>query len=152
MAHTDGFSLLTNEELPSVAPNPPPSETLVLVLYQYSNSGKRKWKAWLGGSGGHASESLPASVDINGDLVYSEKAGYYGYYTRICDKEPYANIYAGDQDVILVNTKTQGMLTEDVKVSNENTTNRASGESMNGMFESYSGSARSADSKRYAFS
>jgi hypothetical protein len=50
-----------------------------------------------------------------------------------------------------LNTKTQGMSTDGVKISNENTTNGASGEPMGGMSGSYSALARFADTTKYIF-
>ncbi|CRL26841.1 unnamed protein product [Penicillium camemberti] len=44
------------------------------------------------------------------------------------DDAPFAGICAEDQGAIWLNTKTQGMSTDGVKISNENTTNGASGE------------------------
>ncbi|RMX72384.1 hypothetical protein D0869_14672 [Hortaea werneckii] len=67
------------------------------------------------------------------------------------DEPPYASICAEDQGAIWLNTQTQGMSTGGVKVSNENTTNGASGEPMGGMSGSYSGLARFANSTSYIF-
>ena len=58
------------------------------------------------------------------------------------DDAPFAGICAEDQGAIWLNTKTQGMSTDGVKISNENTTNGASGEPMGGMSGSYSALAR----------
>ena len=44
------------------------------------------------------------------------------------DQPPYASICAEDQGAIWLNTQTQGMTNNGVKISNENTTNGASGE------------------------
>lgn len=177
--------------------NAPISGTPVPVLYRYTN-GKQSWKTWLGGPGVHESEGLAASPDMNGDLVYSKEAGYYGAYFVVtdysgdasghygdsieyvadngtlldipgatsawgcshntgiafeaADEAPFASICAEDQGAIWLNTKTQGMDNTGVKVSNENTTNGASGEPMGGMSGSYSALARFADSSRYIFS
>ncbi|KAK1138731.1 hypothetical protein N8T08_002040 [Aspergillus melleus] len=197
VAHDDGFALLTNEAMPSGTTNAPPSDTPVAVLYRYTE-GKQTWKTWLGGPNVHASEGLAASPDMNGDLVYSEKAGLYGAYIVVtdydgdaaghfgdsieyvskdgtlktisgassawgcshntgiafeeADEAPFASICAEDQGAIWLNTKTQGMTTDGVKISNENTTNGAGGEAMGGMSGSYSALARFADTGRYIFS
>lgn len=68
------------------------------------------------------------------------------------DEAPFASICAEDQGAIWLNTRTQGMTTDGVKISNENTTNGASGEPMGGMSGSYSALARFANSSRYIFS
>ena len=67
------------------------------------------------------------------------------------DDAPFAGICAEDQGAIWLNTKTQGMSTDGVKISNENTTNGASGEPMGGMSGSYSALARFADTTKYIF-
>lgn len=197
VAHNDGFALLTNEEMPSETSNAPASGTPVPVLYRYTD-GKQSWKTWLGGPGVHESEGLAASVDLNGDLVYSAQAGYYGAYFVVsdysgdaaghygdsigyvsgngtlldipgassvwgcshntgiafeeADEAPFASICAEYQGAIWLNTKTQGMTNNGVKISNENTTNGGSGEPMGGMSGSYSALARFADTSKYIFS
>lgn len=195
VAHNDGFALLTNEALPSGTSNAPADSTPVPVLYRYTN-GEKTFKTFLGGPGVHASDGLAASPDINGDLVYSEKANMYGAYFVITDysgdasghygdsvqyvsddgtlKEldassswgcshntgiafeaadaaPFASICAEDQGDIWLNTNNRGMLSTGVKISNENTTNGASGEPMGGMSGSYSGLARFQDADNYIF-
>ncbi|EKV04020.1 muc1 extracellular alpha glucan glucosidase-like [Penicillium digitatum] len=67
------------------------------------------------------------------------------------DDAPFAGICAEDQGAIWLNTKTQGMSTDGIKISNENTTNGASGEPMGGMSGSYSVLARFADTTKYIF-
>jgi hypothetical protein len=145
----------------------------------------------------HTSDGLSASPDLNGDLVYSEKAGLYGAYFVVtdysgaasghfgdsieyvstngtlvtiagassswgcshntgiafeaADAAPFASICAEDQGAIWLNTKTQGMSTDGVKISNENTTNGAGGEAMGGMSGSYSALARFAETTKYIF-
>lgn len=47
------------------------------MLYRYIN-GKLGWKTWLGGPDVHPKEGLGSSPDLTGDLVYSEKSGFYG--------------------------------------------------------------------------
>ncbi|KAJ6070224.1 hypothetical protein N7467_011543, partial [Penicillium canescens] len=196
VAHNDGFALLTNEAMPSGTTNAPPSDTPVPVLYRYT-SGKQTFKTWLGGPDVHTSDGLSASPDLNGDLVYSEKAGLYGAYFVVtdysgdasghfgdsieyvstngtlvtiagassswgcshntgiafeaADAAPFASICAEDQGAIWLNTKTQGMSTDGVKISNENTTNGAGGEAMGGMSGSYSALARFAETTKYIF-
>lgn len=65
------------------------------------------------------------------------------------DQAPFASLCAEDQGAIWLNTKTQTM--NGVKVSNENTTNGASGEPMGGMSGSYSGLARFVGKDSYIF-
>ncbi|KZN89575.1 hypothetical protein EN45_081870 [Penicillium chrysogenum] len=67
------------------------------------------------------------------------------------DQAPFASICAEDQGAIWLNTKGQGMMNDGVKISNENTTNGASGEPMGGMSGSYSALARFADTTKYIF-
>ena len=67
------------------------------------------------------------------------------------DQPPYASICAEDQGAIWLNTQTQGMTNDGVKISNENTTNGASGEPMGGMSGSYSALARFVNSTSYIF-
>ncbi|KAI7366359.1 hypothetical protein KC354_g4186 [Hortaea werneckii] len=74
-----------------------------------------------------------------------------GIALEAADQPPYASICAEDQGAIWLNTQTQGMSTGGVKLSNENTTNGASGEPMGGMSGSYSGLARFANSTSYIF-
>ena len=68
------------------------------------------------------------------------------------DTAPFASICAEDQGAIWLNTKTQGMGNDGVKISNENTTNGASNEPMGGMSGSYSALARFIGSDSYIFS
>ncbi|KAI1498332.1 hypothetical protein F5X99DRAFT_432098 [Biscogniauxia marginata] len=65
------------------------------------------------------------------------------------DAAPFASICAEDQGDIWLNTDTQGM--SGIKISNENTTNGASGEPMGGMSGSYSGLARLTGQDSYVF-
>lgn len=67
------------------------------------------------------------------------------------DAPPYASICAEDQGAIWLNTQTQGMTNNGIKISNENTTNGASGEPMGGMSGSYSALARFVNSTSYIF-
>lgn len=68
------------------------------------------------------------------------------------DAAPFASICAEDQGAIWLNTGTTGMTTAGQKISNENTTNGASGEPMGGMSGSYSGLARLGTTSKYIFS
>jgi len=67
------------------------------------------------------------------------------------DEPPFASICAEDQGAIWLNTLTQGMTNNGVKISNENTTDGASGEPMGGMSGSYSALARFVNSTEYIF-
>ncbi|KAG9581655.1 hypothetical protein KCU77_g11644, partial [Aureobasidium melanogenum] len=196
VAHNDGFALLTNEALPSGTADAPAGSTPVPVLYRYTE-GEQTFKTFLGGPGVHESDGLSASPDLNGDLVYSEKAGLYGAYFVVTDYSgwaeghfgdsvqyvstngsletlpesnawgcshntgiafeaadavPFASICAEDQGDIWLNTNNRGMDLSGVKISNENTTNGAGGESMGGMSGSYSNLARFQGEDSYVFS
>ncbi|KAH0383086.1 hypothetical protein KCU92_g5656, partial [Aureobasidium melanogenum] len=196
VAHNDGFALLTNEALQSGTANAPAGSTPVPVLYRYTE-GEQTFKTFLGGPGVHESDGLSASPDLNGDLVYSEKAGLYGAYFVVTDYSgwagghfgdsvhyvstngsletlpessawgcshntgiafeaadavPFASICAEDQGDIWLNTNNRGMDLSGVKISNENTTNGAGGESMGGMSGSYSNLARFQGEDSYIFS
>ncbi|KAH0353704.1 hypothetical protein KCU83_g3099, partial [Aureobasidium melanogenum] len=196
VAHNDGFALLTNEALPSGTANAPAGSTPVPVLYRYTE-GEQTFKTFLGGPGVHESDGLSASPDLNGDLVYSEKAGLYSAYFVVTDYSgwaeghfgdsvqyvstngsletlpessawgcshntgiafeaadavPFASICAEDQGDIWLNTNNRGMDLSGVKISNENTTNGAGGESMGGMSGSYSNLARFQGEDSYIFS
>ncbi|KAI8719538.1 hypothetical protein NCS52_00734900 [Fusarium sp. LHS14.1] len=189
VAHNDGFAILTNEVVSGESTDPLP------VLYKYTN-GKQTFRTLLGGSG-LGGDSL-ASPDINGDLVFSEKAGYYAAYIVVtsysgsasghfgdairyittdgkieeiagassswgcshntgiafeeADEPPFASLCAEDQGAIWLNTETQGMGNNGVKVSNEMTINGGSNEPMGGMGGSYSSLARFIGSDSYIFS
>jgi hypothetical protein len=84
VAHNDGFALLTNEALPSGTTNAPADSTPVPIIYRYTN-GEQTWKTFVGGPGVDAKFGLAASPDLNGDLVYSEKAEMYGAYFVITE-------------------------------------------------------------------
>ncbi|CAM1504410.1 Fc.00g020010.m01.CDS01 [Cosmosporella sp. VM-42] len=191
VAHDDGFALLTNEVISGEADSTP-----IAVLYRYT-AGKQTFRTLLGGPGIDSDNEL-ASPDINGDLVFSEKAGYYAAYIVVtsysgsasghfgdairyittegkletitgassswgcshntgiafeeADQPPFASLCAEDQGAIWLNTETQGMGNNGVKVSNEMTINGASNEPMGGMSGSYSSLARFIDSSSYIFS
>ncbi|KAM0343231.1 hypothetical protein ACHAPU_008824 [Fusarium lateritium] len=189
VAHNDGFALLTNEVVSGEAKDPLP------VIYKYTN-GKQAFRTLLGGSG-FSGDAL-ASPDINGDLVFSEKAGYYAAYIVVtsysgdaaghfgdairyitpagkveeiqgassswgcshntgiafeaADEPPFASLCSEDQGAIWLNTETQGMGNDGVKVSNEHVINGASNEPMGGMGGSYSSLARFVGADSYIFS
>ncbi|KAM0253496.1 hypothetical protein ACHAP5_000525 [Fusarium lateritium] len=189
VAHNDGFALLTNEVVSGEAKDPLP------VIYKYTN-GKQAFRTLLGGSG--FSGNALASPDINGDLVFSEKAGYYAAYIVVtsysgdasghfgdairyitpagkveeiqgassswgcshntgiafeaADEPPFASLCSEDQGAIWLNTETQGMGNNGVKVSNEHVINGASNEPMGGMGGSYSSMARFIGADSYIFS
>ncbi|KAH7182271.1 uncharacterized protein B0J16DRAFT_343461 [Fusarium flagelliforme] len=189
VAHNDGFAVLTNEIVSGETKDPLP------VMYKYTN-GKQAFRTLLGGSG-FSGDAL-ASPDINGDLVFSEKAGYYAAYIVVtsysssasghfgdairyinpdgkveeiqgassswgcshntgiafeaADEPPFASICAEDQGAIWLNTETQGMSNNGVKLSNEHVINGASNEPMGGMGGSYSSLARFVGSDSYIFS
>ncbi|KAI5467491.1 hypothetical protein BGZ63DRAFT_346914, partial [Mariannaea sp. PMI_226] len=191
VAHNDGFCLLTNEVVSGQG-----GGTAIAVLYRYTD-GVETFRTLLGGSGIDANNEL-ASPDINGDLVYSETAGYYAAYIVVtstsgsaaghfgdairyittngtletisgassswgcshntgiafeeADAPPFASLCAEDQGAIWLNTKTQGMTNNGVKVSNEHVINGASNEPMGGMSGSYSSLARFQDADSYIFS
>ncbi|KAI9929579.1 hypothetical protein ASPWEDRAFT_41204 [Aspergillus wentii DTO 134E9] len=111
-----------------------------------------------GDASGHYGDSIEY-VSKNGTLETIEGATSSwgcshntGIAFEAADAAPFASICAEDQGAIWLNTKTQGMTTDGVKISNENTTNGADGEPMGGMSGSYSGLARFAGSTRYIFS
>lgn len=196
VAHDDGFALLTNEALPSGTADAP-GETPVAVLYRYTD-GEQSWKTFLGGPGVDANFGLVSSPDLNGDLVFSEAAGYYAAYFVVtaytgsasghfgdairyitpsgdlemisgassswgcshntgiafeaADAPPFASLCAEDQGAIWLNTETQGMGNNGVKVSNEVVINGGSNEPMGGMGGSYSSLARFIGEDSYVFS
>lgn len=191
VAHNDGFALLTNEVVSGEADG-----VALAVLYRYTN-GAKTFRTLLGGPGIDSTDKL-ASPDINGDLVFSEKAGYYAAYIVVtsydgsasghfgdairyitpagkieeiagassswgcshntgiafeeADEAPFASLCAEDQGAIWLNTETQGMGNNGVKVSNEHVINGASNEPMGGMGGSYSVLSRFIDSPKYIFS
>lgn len=111
-----------------------------------------------GDASGHYGDSIEYVAD-NGTLLDIPGASSVwgcshntGIAFEAADEAPFASICAEDQGAIWLNTRTQGMDNTGVKISNENTTNGASGEPMGGMSGSYSALARFADSSRYIFS
>ncbi|KAH1846684.1 hypothetical protein KXV53_006758 [Aspergillus fumigatus] len=112
---------------------------------------------YTGWAQGHFGDSIQYVSD-NGTLVTIPGASSSwgcshntGIAFEAADEPPFASICAEDQGAIWLNTKTQGMSNDGVKISNENTTNGASGEPMGGMSGSYSALARFADTARYIF-
>ncbi|KAJ5085810.1 hypothetical protein N7532_010581 [Penicillium argentinense] len=110
-----------------------------------------------GDASGHYGDSIEY-VSENGTLVTIEGASSSwgcshntGIAFEAADAAPFTSICAEDQGAIWLNTKTQGMTNDGVKISNENTTNGASGEPMGGMSGSYSALARFAETSRYIF-
>ncbi|KAJ6018337.1 hypothetical protein N7499_003636 [Penicillium canescens] len=106
---------------------------------------------------GHFGDSIEY-VSTNGTLVTIAGASSSwgcshntGLAFEAADAAPFASICAEDQGAIWLNTKTQGMSTDGVKISNENTTNGAGGEAMGGMSGSYSALARFAETTKYIF-
>lgn len=110
-----------------------------------------------GDASGHFGDSIEY-VSTNGTLVTIAGASSSwgcshntGIAFEAADAAPFASICAEDQGAIWLNTKTQGMSTDGVKISNENTTNGAGGEAMGGMSGSYSALARFATTTKYIF-
>lgn len=110
-----------------------------------------------GDAAGHYGDSIQYVAD-NGTLVTITGASSSwgcshntGIAFESADEPPFASICAEDQGAIWLNSKTLGMSNDGVKISNENTTNGASGEPMGGMSGSYSALARFAESTRYIF-
>lgn len=89
VAHDDGFALLTNEVSSSSGSDDP-----IPVVYRYTD-GQETWKTYLGGPDVD-SDGSNASPDINGDLVFSEEAGYYAAYIVVTAYEGWATGHFGD--------------------------------------------------------
>ncbi|CAD0087360.1 unnamed protein product [Aureobasidium vineae] len=106
---------------------------------------------------GHFGDSVQY-VSTNGSLETLPESSAWGcsHNTGIAfeaaDAVPFASICAEDQGDIWLNTNNRGMNLSGVKISNENTTNGASGESMGGMSGSYSNLARFQGEDSYIFS
>lgn len=90
--------------------------------------------SYSGASKGHFGDSIEY-VDDSGKLqtiTGATSAWGCSHNTGIAfeaaDEPPFASICAEDQGAIWLNTRTQGMSNNGIKVSNENTTNGASGE------------------------
>lgn len=109
-----------------------------------------------GAASGHFGDSIEYVSD-NGTLLSLTESSSWGcsHNTGIAfeaaDDVPFASICAEDQGAIWLNTETRGMDNTGVKISNENTTNGASGEPMGGMSGSYSALARFTDEDSYVF-
>ncbi|KAH8194524.1 hypothetical protein TruAng_011304 [Truncatella angustata] len=108
---------------------------------------------YTGDASGHYGDSIKYIKDDGTLTTISGASSSWGcsHNTGIAfeaaDAAPFASVCAEDQGDIWLNTATQSM--SGVKVSNENTTNGASGESFGGMSGSYSGLARLIDSDAY---
>lgn len=110
-----------------------------------------------GDAEGHYGDSIEY-VNSNGTLETIDGASSSwgcshntGIAFEAADEAPFASICAEDQGAIWLNTGATGMMSNGVKVSNENTTNGAGGEAMGGMSGSYSGLARFVNSTSYIF-
>ena len=104
---------------------------------------------------GHFGDSIEYVAD-NGTLVAITGATSSwgcshntGIALEAADEPPYASVCAEDQGAIWLNSQTQGMTNNGVKISNENTTNGGSGEPMGGMSGSYSALARFGNATNY---
>ena len=89
---------------------------------------------YAGWAEGHYGDSIQY-VDTDGQIRTIEGASSAwgcshntGIAFEAADEPPYASICAEDQGAIWLNTETQGMGNDGVKISNENTTNGGSGE------------------------
>lgn len=114
--------------------------------------------AYSGSAQGHFGDAINYVEDSTGDRVTIEGATSAwgcshntGIALEAADEAPYASICAEDQGAVWLNSKGQGMSTVGTKISNENTTNGASGESLGGMSGSYSNLARFQGSDAYIF-
>ncbi|KAN0080784.1 hypothetical protein V8E54_003988 [Elaphomyces granulatus] len=106
---------------------------------------------------GHFGDSIQYVAD-NGTLVIITGATSdwgcshnTGIAFEAADQPPYASICAEDQGAIWLNTLSQSMTNNGVKISNENTTNGGSGEPMGGMSGSYSALAQFGSTTKYIF-
>ncbi|KAL4947016.1 hypothetical protein BDW69DRAFT_204853 [Aspergillus filifer] len=113
--------------------------------------------AYSGSASGHYGDSIQY-VNDSGELQTIDGAtSTWGcsHNTGIAFEEasdaPFASICAEDQGAIWLNTNGQGMMNIGVKISNENTTNGASGEPMGGMGGSYSALVKLGSSSKYLF-
>ncbi|PSR84277.1 hypothetical protein BD289DRAFT_368886 [Coniella lustricola] len=114
--------------------------------------------AYDGDADGHFGDAIRYVEDTTGELVVISGASSdwgcshnTGIALEAADAAPYASICAEDQGGIWLNSQGQGMSTDGVKISNENTTNGADGEPMGGMSGSYSNLARFQNSDAYIF-
>ena len=95
VAHNHGFALLGNEPIPSTVENAPPSGTPVPAIYRYVN-GVQQWKTFVAGPKVHPDDGLSMAPDMNGDLVWSDKAQMYGAYFVVTDYSGFAEGHFGD--------------------------------------------------------
>lgn len=114
--------------------------------------------AYDGDADGHFGDAIRYIEDSTGELVVIDGASSdwgcshnTGIALEAADAAPYASICAEDQGDIWLNSQGQGMTTTGIKISNENTTDGASGEPMGGMSGSYSNLARWQDGDGYIF-
>lgn len=114
--------------------------------------------AYDGDYSGHFGDAIRYVEDSTGEIVNIDGASSSwgcshntGIALEAADAAPYASVCAEDQGAIWLNSKGQGMTTEGVKISNENTTNGAGGESLGGMSGSYSNLARWQNADGYIF-
>lgn len=114
--------------------------------------------AYDGDYSGHFGDSIQYVEDASGELVTIDGASSdwgcshnTGIALEAADEAPYASVCAEDQGAVWLNSNGQGMSTVGTKISNENTTNGAGGESMGGMSGSYSNLARFQDGEAYIF-
>lgn len=114
--------------------------------------------AYDGDYSGHFGDAIRYVEDSTGEIVNIDGASSSwgcshntGIALEAADAAPYASVCAEDQGAIWLNSKGQGMTTEGTKISNENTTNGAGGESLGGMSGSYSNLARWQNADGYIF-
>ncbi|EMR71058.1 hypothetical protein UCREL1_1904 [Eutypa lata UCREL1] len=112
--------------------------------------------AYTGDAAGHYGDSIQYVDGANGTLLEIAGASSSwgcshntGIALEAADAAPFASVCAEDQGAVWLNTDTQGM--SGTKISNENTTNGAGGESLGGMSGSYSALARLPGSDAYVF-
>lgn len=112
--------------------------------------------AYDGSASGHYGDSIRYVEDSTGAIVNIDGASSdwgcshnTGIALEAADAAPYASVCAEDQGAVWLNTVGQGMSTAGTKVSNENTTNGAGGESLGGMSGSYSSLARFQNADTY---
>ncbi|KAK3710592.1 hypothetical protein LTR37_010219 [Vermiconidia calcicola] len=112
--------------------------------------------AYTGFAEGHFGDSIQY-VNEKGALQTIDASSAWGcsHHTGIAfeaaAEPPFASICAEDQGAIWLNTDTQGMSNDGVKISNEQVTNGASGEPVGGMSGSYSSLAKFQNSTEYIF-
>lgn len=114
--------------------------------------------AYDGDYSGHFGDAIRYVEDSTGAIVNIDGASSSwgcshntGIALEAADAAPYASVCAEDQGAIWLNSKGQGMTTVGTKISNENTTNGAGGESLGGMSGSYSNLARWQNADGYIF-